>query len=278
MTLTLRLTTMKLSLLYYLLTILCLLQAITSEACTATSFGSISISPTVSVPARDAPLITPLGPWSSPVTMNIFSGCNDGVARTVLVYGPSSFYLAGYYVDPADGKQYAIYTQTGFPAGVGFIGAAGPDASNLIPVIPEANTGINNSFDPGNTNYITITTRVRLIRHAPLANTAPINLMGLQVAIFKWKYATQPYASNPNAIYITGNATYTNTLFQTCSVTASNLQIKLPNINSNQLNSINSTTGNTAFSLPLNCPSPVNLYMTITDISAPGQTSNIVSL
>uniref|UniRef100_UPI00128F9A61 fimbrial protein n=1 Tax=Aquitalea pelogenes TaxID=1293573 RepID=UPI00128F9A61 len=33
-----------------------------------------------------------------------------------------------------------------------------------------------------------------------------------------------------------------------------------------------------AFSLPLNCPSPVNLYMTITDISAPGQTSNIVSL
>lgn len=118
------------------------------------------------------------------------------------------------------------------------------------------------------------------MRYAPLKSTASFTLSGVQAVIFKWKYDSDLVFRDYTAkvMLIGGTASYTNTLFQTCSVTASNLQVKLPDINSNQLNSIYATAGSTPFSIPLYCPSAVNLYMTITDNNNPGQSTSIISL
>ena len=63
-----------------------------------------------------------------------------------------------------------------------------------------------------------------------------------------------------------------------CSVNTQNLQVNLPAIEAKQLSSVGATTGNTSFSLWVNCPSttPVNVYMTLTDNNNRGQTNSTV--
>uniref|UniRef100_UPI00128EDA16 fimbrial protein n=1 Tax=Aquitalea pelogenes TaxID=1293573 RepID=UPI00128EDA16 len=265
----------------YLFALLCLFQIESAHAaCSTITTGIRPINPILTVPGPDAPLVTPLSPWYLVANSRIFANCT---ANQPLVIGvASSNRTAGYFTDPIDGNNYTIF-KFEMSNTVGYIVAAGPPGgSNMQPALPQ-----NSGIGPFNTFTVTPSTsdlyasyKYRLIRYATLTDTNSFNMGGFASLILYWKTPDAP-KFDPyvyTSFVQDGTVSFTNSIFKTCSILSTSLQVALPKIDANQLNSINSTAGSTAFSLPLNCPSPVNLYMTITDISAPGQTSNIVSL
>lgn len=271
----------------YLLVLFCLLQATSSHAdCSGSYSTSSNIQLSLTVPGPNAPLITPLSPWVAS-TVGIFYGCK---ANEPLIIGISAGtrFTGSYFTDPADGKVYPIYVyySSTLPEAVGYITGAGPVGGTMQPALQQGGSNIpagtmnefNTNADATGQAYATY--KVRAIRIAALQNTNSINGMGYTYFVPFWRKPTDATFSNNYSRFNAPNpaATFTNSIFQTCSVLSSNLQVTLPKVDAIQLNSINSTTGNTAFNLPLYCPSPVNLFMTITDKSNPGQISNIISL
>nr|WP_179254168.1 fimbrial protein [Burkholderia sp. AU33423] len=66
---------------------------------------------------------------------------------------------------------------------------------------------------------------------------------------------------------------------QTCKVSDSSINVPMPQVMAKELNKVGATAGDTKFSIDLNSCSPgLGVYVTLTDVSNPGNRSNIVSL
>ncbi|WP_159878875.1 fimbrial protein [Aquitalea denitrificans] len=245
----------------------------------------------VTAPARDAPLVTPLSPWNTYNNLTFFN-CDTTKLTYFYAAGQSTggnMIIVGYYTDPSDGNTYPINTfpfntATGPTAGVGYIVGIGPDSSRTLPwglgQIVIYDTTIPSS--PSVYSFI----KLRLVRYAQLpSNTIQTGSTGSFV--FLWTSANASYsypdpAKSPMAqtLFAAFGTTYTfpQGTGASCSVNTQNLQVNLPAIEAKQLSSVGATTGNTPFSLWVNCPSttPVNVYMTLTDNSKPGQTNSTV--
>ena len=77
----------------------------------------------------------------------------------------------------------------------------------------------------------------------------------------------------------TSNLAVTATIaIQTCNVTTSSVSVQLPKAFVSSLSAANSTAGNTAFSLDLNCAAGTNVAVTLTDASNASNRSNILGL
>lgn len=64
---------------------------------------------------------------------------------------------------------------------------------------------------------------------------------------------------------------------KTCSVLSSSLAVNLPAANVNNFPVLGSTSSPTPFTIPINCATSTNVYMTFTDLSNPAQTSSVLS-
>jgi type 1 fimbria pilin len=63
-----------------------------------------------------------------------------------------------------------------------------------------------------------------------------------------------------------------------CTVQESAVAVKMPVASGRYLPSVGSTTGDTGFSISVNCPSPVSVSMTMTDAANPANVDSILSL
>lgn len=70
----------------------------------------------------------------------------------------------------------------------------------------------------------------------------------------------------------------TGTVFstKTCTVSTTSVNVTLPEIAGRDVPSINSTAGSTPFSIKLNCPQTINIYMTLTDASNVGNQTGVL--
>ncbi|QBJ77725.1 fimbrial protein [Aquitalea sp. USM4] len=275
---------MKSTIIRILFIIGCLFQAQTSLACTGTYSQYIATPFSITVPGRDAPLVTPLTPWYT-YTTPIYSGCPTTQAIQIGMIRQAGYDVGINYYDPSDGISHPIQKITS-PAlvGIGFIVAAGssPSAWQTLSLYDSSGIANYNGFVTTSSNgIITASVKIRLIRYSPLQNTNSFTIIsGQPIITFPWKYATwSSWDRTMSTTFRTSaTGTFTNSLFQTCSVLTPNLQVNLPSIEGNKLNAIGATAGDTPFNLSLNCPSGVNLYITMTDKTNPGQTSNIINL
>jgi len=91
------------------------------------------------------------------------------------------------------------------------------------------------------------------------------------------KLATAKYGSAEiNALQLSNNTTAVAA--PACTVEQSAVSVTMPVASGRYLASIGSTTGDTSFSISINCPSPVSVSMTMTDAANPNNVSSTLSL
>ena len=229
--------------------------------------GSVTLSiQSISMPARNAPLITPISPWSSTI-FTAFSGCTLNQQTNISIIGGAS--IVGYYTDPTDGVTYPVISRPGIsPSGVGFILGVGPDSSHITalsyPVAPVI------SITPS-INSIPAYVKVRLMRYAT------INTSKVTINTGVWAYLITTYQTTARIQTGTPFFTFPSMIAASCSVNTSNIAVNLPSIIATQLSTVGATAASVPFNISLNCPNPVDVYMTMTDNSNPTQTSTIIS-
>ncbi|RQV60961.1 type 1 fimbrial protein [Burkholderia cenocepacia] len=65
---------------------------------------------------------------------------------------------------------------------------------------------------------------------------------------------------------------------QSCTVTTPSVSVPLPPVAASKLNAVGATAGEANFAIGLSCASGSNVYVTLTDLTNPGNTSNQLSL
>ncbi|BBF84143.1 fimbrial protein precursor [Aquitalea magnusonii] len=230
-------------------------------------------------PARDAPLITPISQWSTAST-TLFHSCT--LWFTYFFHGfVDSIPVRGYYFDPSDGINYPILNidstaSKGIP--VGYIAAVNINDSGFIPISGNRMQIVHKELL--SSSSVKGIMKIRLVRYGPLppaTNTLTLSL--------NWTHISYGYTPDINKgngkTFVGGTVRYTfsNSAEPTCSVSTQNLVVNLPAIDAKRLSSIGATTGDTPFTLLVNCPgtTPINVYMTLTDNKL-GQTNYSTAL
>ncbi|WP_158938474.1 fimbrial protein [Burkholderia sp. S171] len=91
------------------------------------------------------------------------------------------------------------------------------------------------------------------------------------------KLATGNYGSAEiNVLQLSNNTT--SVAAPACTVQQSAVSVTMPVASGRYLPSVGSTTGDTGFSISINCPSPVSVSMTMTDAANPTNVSSTLSL
>jgi type 1 fimbria pilin len=225
------------------------------------------------IPAN-APTITPITNWFTQSALS-FTGCRTTPSTVIYYdfydYGSASLpqpYTEGgltYFIYPLGNGIGIVTSVQNLEAGTGptplqnYIGVL----HNTLPIIKSG-------------NFSTIF-RYRPIRYSPSTNSSTLSLPQRRlIRISDWQYAfSAGFTYHTQDVSL--SATTINIQTISCSVNTSNITVQLPTILPTSLPSIGSTTGTTPFNIAINCPSPVNVYMTMTDNSAPSSTSNIIS-
>lgn len=188
--------------------------------------------------------------------------------------------VVGSYFDPSDGVTYPVLNIAGTATkgSIGYIAGVAINGSDFTAF----NGGMNQLIHTEvlSNPAVTATVKIRLMRYAPLpsTNTIPIQLNWINIIASDVSWTTSTGTNRTFGTTGTQTYTFSTSADPTCSVNTQNLQVNLPAIEAKQLSSDGATTGNTPFTLWVNCPSttPVNVYMTLTDNSKPGQTNSTV--
>jgi type 1 fimbria pilin len=64
----------------------------------------------------------------------------------------------------------------------------------------------------------------------------------------------------------------------TCTVTTPSVSVSLPTVSLTTLSAVGTTAGDTAFPIGLSCASGANVYITLTDVTTPANTSSLLTL
>jgi type 1 fimbria pilin len=110
-----------------------------------------------------------------------------------------------------------------------------------------------------------------------LVITAPVSLSGTDALSYNVSpWVTISPASGGTALTV-ANLSVTGTLaLASCSVRTASVSVTLPNVSAGSLNT--GSSGRTPFSLGLNCPNGVKVYVTLTDASNVANTSTTLGL
>ena len=110
-----------------------------------------------------------------------------------------------------------------------------------------------------------------------LVVTGPVQsgtVNGSALPTMTWR-ATQGSARTSYVLRINGTLTVTG---QTCKVNKSPINVRMPLVTTVDLKDVGSTAGDTNFSIDLNsCAPGIGVYLTLTDVASPSNTSNILS-
>lgn len=214
---------------------------------------------------------TPLTDWYS-VQSNklLFCAASSSAIAPLLSYGQNALVSssAGSYSEA--GVTYIVFpTRT---PGIGFVLAS--TASTGYPYYP-LRTGAPQQLVTAlvSSTSLSVTVKARLIKTGNIAsNTYTISQTNMAEygIIGKWTANLNPHG------YVYIGSTTISVQTPTCSPNTQNINVNLPTITTSALPALQSTTGDTPFTLSFNCPSAVNVYMTLTDNSLPSNTSTII--
>ena len=187
-------------------------------------------------------------PWQS-----IFTSCDAGSVQTTAEIG-------GGKLVPGYPNTY----ETGIP-GIGIqFRAAVPGVSNT----QVAPFNMTTNADGGRPVF---NSGVTLVVTGPV-QSGTVN--GSALPTMTWR-ATQGSARTSYVLGINGTLTVTG---QTCKVNKSPINVRMPLVTTVDLKDVGSTAGDTNFSIDLNsCAPGIGVYLTLTDVANPSNTSNILS-
>ncbi|MFA8394299.1 fimbrial protein [Burkholderia ubonensis] len=187
-------------------------------------------------------------PWNT-----IATSCSGGTVQTT--------------AEISGGKLVPGYTNT-YETGIPGIGiqfrAAVPGISNtqVAPFNMTAQSdGAAQNFNSG----------VTLVVTGPVQSGT---VTGSALPTMTWR-ATQGSTRISYVLGINGTLTVTS---QTCKVDKSSINVRMPRVTTADLKDVGSTAGDTNFSIDLNsCATGIGVYLTLTDVANPSNTSNILS-
>lgn len=215
---------------------------------------------------------TPLTNWYS-VQSNrlLYCAASSSAIAPLLSYGQNALVSSS-----AGSYSEAGVTYTVFPTrtpGIGFVLAS--TASTGYPYYP-LTTGAPQQLVTAlvSSPSLSVTVKARLIKTGNIAsNTYTISQTNMAEygIIGKWTDNLNPHG------YVYIGTTTISVQTPTCSPNTNNISVNLPTITTSALPALQSTTGDTPFTLSFNCPSAVNVYMTLTDNSLPTNTSTIIT-
>lgn len=233
--------------------------------CTITGSAAISFG-TLTVP-RDTPVGTSIGPVrSSAISVNCPS--NPGTVPP---------YNNGWYI------QY--YPQlTGSPvAGVWNTGIAGigikvVDVTYGNKMLSTLNVGGWDDFGAPITTTAafqgSFTFTYQLVKTAAQVTTGgAVNIPQLFTLV---SHNIPVNVTSPALVTISVNNT--SIVATTCTVTTPSVSVALPTVNASALSPVGTTVGNTNLSIGLSCQAGANVYVTLTDATAPGNTTSNLTL
>lgn len=236
-------------------------------SCTPTAGITLNLPATISVP-RDRKFGTVLSSWITSGSETVQSGCTASDTSNVWLQAQTALQPTGKTV-PDGGVTYSLF-KTGLP-GVGIIlSAKSFSSSSWKPVGTTAADLVRGWGASWNASA-----SVRLI-----ATGEPISsgvLVGKQVAEFIVNDKTSGTTTTPSPI----NITSTTVTSQTCTVDAGSKSFTVPvgEINVRKLaGPVGTTAGNASFNIRLACSTGMNVFMTFTDASNPGNTSDLLGL
>ncbi|MDH0291353.1 fimbrial protein [Pseudomonas sp. GD04087] len=234
--------------------------------CKATAGVSISLPATFSAP-RDRSEGTPLTAWTTG-DAQVFNGCTASDTSNVWLQAAMLLTPTGKSV-VNDGKTYSVF-ESGL-RGVGLIMRTKSYSSSTW--WPVEATPVDLYRGWGAT--WTASAAVRLVATGePIASGV---LSSQQIGEFTVKDKTSGNATLPSPIKITSSTVTA----QTCSVDAGSKSFTVPVGKINVLDlagPVGTTAGNASFNIRLDCSSGMDVFMTFTDASNPGNTSDRLGL
>jgi type 1 fimbria pilin len=195
------------------------------------------------------------------VSANNFTG-NCSLVQTLQVIGSEISPGSGIYTTGLNGIGVRFYL---VPAASGRI--------QLTGVLPVAYPSINLS-SPGALAGIA----AEIVLTGPVLSGLLSSLPSLRVSVASAGLA-DACAGLTGAMQTLQTTVANNAVTATsCQVLTSSLSVKLPNISNSMLNAVGTTTGDTRFSIELNCQAGVSVFMTLTDATSGGNTTGLLSL
>ncbi|HEH8398673.1 TPA: type 1 fimbrial protein [Pseudomonas aeruginosa] len=232
-----------------------------AQQCTITSNTSSISFGTVTVP-RDASIGTAIGPArTSSGTINC----------PVNVGNPNSGFYLQYFPKMQVSSTVAGVWETGMP-GIG-IRALALSYGNRV--LSSWGSPSWDDFAPRTQReaYVgTYTFSYQLVKTAAQVTSGPINISNL--LDLRSHNIPLNQQSGPQATFGVGNTTIVSS---TCTVTTPQVNVTLPDVASRTLSPAGTTAGNTGFSVGLSCQTGSNVYVTLTDATAPSNRSNLLS-
>lgn len=233
--------------------------------CTITGSAAISFG-TITVP-RDTPVGTPLSSvQSSTVSVNCPS--NPGTVPP---------YNNGWYMQYF--PQLAVSPVAGvWNTGIAGIGIKVIDVTYGNKVMSSLGVGSWDDFGAPitNTNAFTgsFTFTYQLVKTAAQVKSGgAINIPQLFTLV---SHNIPLNVTSPALVTISVNNT--SIVATTCTVTTPSVSVTLPSVNASALGTVGTTAGNQNFSIGLSCQSGANVYVTLTDATAPGNTTSNLTL
>lgn len=233
--------------------------------CTITGSAAISFG-TITVP-RDTPVGTPLSSvQSSTVSVNCPS--NPGTVPP---------YNNGWYMQYF--PQLAVSPVAGvWNTGIAGIGIKVIDVTYGNKVMSSLGVGGWDDFGAPitNTNAFTgsFTFTYQLVKTAAQVKSGgAINIPQLFTLV---SHNIPLNVTSPALVTISVNNT--SIVATTCTVTTPSVSVTLPSVNASALGTVGTTAGNQNFSIGLSCQSGANVYVTLTDATAPGNTTSNLTL
>ena len=225
------------------------------------SFGTLTI-------ARDAPIGMPIGPAMTS-TVSVNCSLNTGS------YGSTDSYYLQIFPSLAMSAIPNVWA-TGM-AGIGvqvvnvtsgaanYTWSSGTAKSDFAPAVPGG----------AESQYIaTFTIQYQLVKTAAQV-TAGGALTVPQMFYLMSHDAPNNQDSGQMAATGIGNTTITTA---TCSVATNPINVTLPALPASQLTAVGATGGDTHFQIELQCGAGATVYVTLTDASTPGNTTNQLTL
>lgn len=115
---------------------------------------------------------------------------------------------------------------------------------------------------------------IRFIRYAAITDTSTPPIPS-SLGIFHWMVQYSTTSTIYTNLVLNGSSFSIQT--KSCTVLSNNIPVTLPPIQSTLLPTLDATAGSTPFNVGLNCPNPVNVYMTINDNNDPTSTAAFIS-
>lgn len=229
-------------------------------SCPVTGPSTVSFG-TISVP-RDLPVGAQIGSTQS-VTYHV--NCSISVlGYNLIMYSNSSL------------SSVPNVWNTGYP-GIGIkvldtsFGAAPGTYMSAIPASSQTNYGPNVAKGVAYSGNYVFT--YQLIKTGQVTASGPLN------ASFMFQLRDKDIQGNVTTVDLSNPTISATTVTAlSCSVSTSSVSVTLPTAMASGFTAVGSTAGTTAFNVGISCAPGSQVYMTLTDSTTPGNTSNLLSL